>query len=722
MRTLSIALFYLTISLKSIGAEKLPSPFVVIPEPQQIVLMKGPGLPFGKLKQVYLQGSIKRPVMGKVLSKLTVANAPGNDILSLIIDSTHVSLQSSEGYILTVSADKTEIIAKDKAGLFYGCQTLEQLLEDASIHRKAVPPSKIIDYPSLSYRAVHFDVRHHLDHMRYYYESIDRLARYKINAVIFEFEDKLRYTRQPVIAPPQAISIDEMAALTLYARERNIEISPLVQGLGHATFILKHQQYAHLRETSWNKWSFCPLNEGTYQVLFDQYRDAIDATPGSKYLHVGGDEAANMGMCQRCKPIAEEEGLLNLSLYWMNRVCEFAKENGRIPIFWDDVPLEHAGLAKMLYFSNLSDKEMAEVWAAGKPNLEKLLTKFPDYGVYMRWYYWLAGVEGNAYIFDWYNSHGLKSMAATITNDYNGMLFRDDNRDQGDASVGIICMQKFIQMAAEKKLEGVLCTAWDDHSPHMENFWRGFIASAEYCWSPYGRSLEEFDVAWLQKEFGIAMPDYLEFNHKLYEGSMLWYESLNENGNRTDFDNMMTECTLANWPMSLNDGTIKEIDATALLIDLPDLNSAGTWSKKYKDRLERSQLEIDNYKATLERLNDLYNAASRNTYYWEIAIAMYNLQITGPQLLLALKQCDTPVKQQQKTGMQQSMAAIENFQKVWSELNEVYSKTRFISFPDNYLPDRIFDLASQREDLTWMIQPEEKYHKMVKEWIKANYK
>ena len=76
--------------------------------------------------------------------------------------------------------------------------------------------------------------------MEYYYQEIDKLARYKINAVIWELEDKLRYTRRPEIGAPNAISKQEMQALCRYAKERNIEITPLVQGLGHAGFILKH--------------------------------------------------------------------------------------------------------------------------------------------------------------------------------------------------------------------------------------------------------------------------------------------------------------------------------------------------------------------------------------------------------------------------------------------------------------------------------------------------
>jgi hexosaminidase len=85
----------------------------------------------------------------------------------------------------------------------------------------------IIDYPAISYRAVHFDVKHHLDRMEYYYQEIDKLARYKINAVIWELEDKLRYTRRPEIGAPNAISKQEMQALCRYAKERNIEITPL---------------------------------------------------------------------------------------------------------------------------------------------------------------------------------------------------------------------------------------------------------------------------------------------------------------------------------------------------------------------------------------------------------------------------------------------------------------------------------------------------------------
>jgi N-acetyl-beta-hexosaminidase len=330
---LTFIVFAFTCS-RSFSVDKLPSPFIIIPQPQEVLLLKGSGLRQGKLKNMVLTGEFSRPVTGNILSQLTIVKTAGNGTLTLILDKSIENIPSDEGYIMTISGDKAEITAKGGAGLFYGCQTLEQLLEDSRDYDKPVPACKITDFPALSYRAVHFDVKHHLDHMNYYYESIDRLAKYKINAIVFEYEDKLRFRRQPLVGAPQSISIDEMAALTRYARERHIEITPLVQGLGHATFILKHQEYAGLRELSWNTWAFCPLHEGTYQALFDLYRDAIEATPGSKYLHIGGDEIGNIGLCPRCKPMADKEGMLSLSLIWHQYNQKFYSAGSRKRYQW----------------------------------------------------------------------------------------------------------------------------------------------------------------------------------------------------------------------------------------------------------------------------------------------------------------------------------------------------------------------------------------------------
>jgi hypothetical protein len=470
---------------------------------------------------------------------------------------------------------------------------LEQLLEDARDYKKTIPACEILDYPKIGYRAVHFDVKHHLDHLNYYYKSIDRLARYKINAIVFEFEDKLGYKRQPVVASPQSISIEQMQALTRYAKKRFIEITPLVQGLGHATFILKHEQYKNLRELPFNRWAFCPMDEGTYKVLFDLYKDAIDATPGSKYLHIGGDEIGNIGLCRRCKQKADKEGMLSLNLYWLKKVCEFAKQNNRIPIFWDDMPLKYAGVIESTDDDNIPKNELDSIWQKGIPKLDSLLTDFPKNCVYMRWNYSMAHQPGNIRVLDWYKSQGLQAMIATATNTDGGIFFQTDERNKGAESTGIITIKSFNELAVDKNISGTLCTAWDDASPHMENRWRGFIASAEYAWSPNIRSLTAFDSAWLQKEFGISIPDYYVFNQKLRKGSELWYEAFYKSKNFLDEDNILQSVAqVEHWLKPVEGRENLKFDYTTKLIELPDLNNPGAWTMKYKDKLEKSLIEV----------------------------------------------------------------------------------------------------------------------------------
>ncbi|GJM29864.1 MAG: hypothetical protein DHS20C17_24990 [Cyclobacteriaceae bacterium] len=709
MKILLLALF-VSVQVLSVSAvadeaaAKMPSPFKIVPEPQEIELLPGNGIMFGDLVNLRMIGDFDRPVMGAILSPLTASDASGEGTLTLRLDDSGDVPNSSEGYLLTIANGNVEIIASGEAGIFYGCQTLEQLLEDARDFQTAIPSCRITDSPALSYRAVHIDVKHHLDHMNIYYESIDRLARYKINGIIFEFEDKLRYELQPQVAAPESININEMAALTNYARRRHIEITPLVQGLGHATFILKHDQYAHLRELPENRWAFCPMDDGTYEVLFDLYRDAIKATPGSRYLHIGGDEIGNIGLCHRCGPTAEKEGLLSLNLYWLTKVSDFAKENGRIPIFWDDMPLKAAGVYESTWTDHPDEEQAAKEWEVGGPILEELIQKFPEECIYMRWNYGMAREPGNIMALDWYRDHGLKTMIATLANP--------------SSTTVVAAIRSFVTLAAEKGIDGNLCTAWDDHGHHMETYWRGYIASAEYGWNPEGRTEEEFYGAYLQREFGTTMPDYEQFKQELWDAESFWLTSLNREGSRVDLDNALLILPgLAHW---FTPDTKMDQDENAfksLLIELPDSENPGKWSSKYEQRINEAKKIADEYQLTSKALTTLNQQSRRNRYHWEVIEALNDFHITAPRLLLALEQCDRKKKKRPQDAVENVREALNEFQQSWKNLETVYAKTRFLNYSADFVPDRFFHFASQREDLTWMIQVEELLHPMVEEWL-----
>lgn len=441
-------------------AKELNPKFQLLPLPQQIEVVADNALAWNDVTYIIADGEAAIPVLGDMLDRLPRKAVAGKGVtLSLTTDAVPVK---EEGYVVEVSQKGITVKARSAAGLFYGCQTVEQLIEDSYEQNICIPSMKITDYPSIDYRAIHFDTKHHLDRTEYYYRTIDRLARYKINAVIWEIEDKLLYQSHPEIAAANAISKQEMLAISRYAKERNIEISPLVQGLGHASFILKH--HWELRESPASDWEFCPSNPKTYEFQFDLYRDALEAMPYGRFLHVGGDEISAIGIDERCKATGKTP--FELQMDWLGKVCDFAIANGRTPIFWDDMPLKNADLWWLLH-GGLSDDEVNKLWNTEKLDASKSL--FPTDCVYMRWHYEDPTTMPHRRVLEWYKTAGLQVMAATSASTGDcPFLPRDDSRAEN--------IKNFSQLTVENNLVGILATVWDDGSPHWETVARGMIA------------------------------------------------------------------------------------------------------------------------------------------------------------------------------------------------------------------------------------------------------
>ncbi len=205
-------------------------------------------------------------------------------------------------------------------------------------------------------------------------------------------------------------------------------------------------------------------------------------------------------------------------------------------------------------------------------------------------------------------------------------------------------------------------------------------------------------------------PDYLTLSKELRRGTVLFYDALFRHGSQMDEDNALQSLPqVEHWLPPVEGREKIQFDYTTKLIELPDLNAPGVWSNKYNDLLNRALTEKNSYNVLHERLTDIYNSSKRHRFFWSLSLALYNLQSSVPDLLLALKESDSKDKAQQAAGLEDVKKAVKGFKQAWKELEDVYSQTRFISYPADYVPDRYFHLASQKEDLTWMIQPEELY-------------
>jgi|GEM_PF-92521 len=271
-----------------------------------------------------------------------------------------------QGYKLEVSAGRATVYALDAAGLFYGLQTLVQLLGPDGV----IPAVSITDWPDTSLRAMNLDLRQTFSKPELLTAYLAEFARYKTNAILIEYEDKFPFQSYPEFAHPQhALSRSQLEELKRNAHEHFIEIIPLQQSFGHLEYVLRHEGWRHLRETEQSTGEICPSHPATFGLITTLLEEMIDAHPDSRYIHLGCDEVYSLCECERCK--IEFEGVRERAfIAFLNRLIAFTAERGKQPIFWHDMldkcPPEE--LAK------LDQRSAAMIWIYNGRNIEAEVT------------------------------------------------------------------------------------------------------------------------------------------------------------------------------------------------------------------------------------------------------------------------------------------------------------------------------------------------------------
>ena len=592
------------------------------------------------------------------------------------------SIQTMEGkapesYRLEIKEDKIIIMAQDNAGLFYAFITLNQLLEDAKDLNIPLPILELEDTPKIAFRPIQIDVKHHLEKKSYYYDLIDELAQLKINGMIVEIEDKLQYKRRPEVASADALSIEEWSAISDYALARNIKISPLVQGLGHASFVLKHEKNKFLRDDPKSDWAFNPLDPETYALQYDLYLDALEAFPHGKYLHVGGDEVHTTGR-------GSEKSDLELNLIWLNKVTSFAAKHNRIPIFWDDMPLKQAGLMRPIYDVNMPVKTVDSIWRVNEPKLNRFVEQFPKNCVYMRWNYHRAESYGNGKAMDWFSSNGFQVMGATAGQTrWTLMPQREGNIDQ---------IRIFAEQSINRNYDGLLLTLWDDDSPHFELYKRGIHAFAEFTWGGLKRSKEEFKKVYRHRKFGPRFQsEEYAFIDVLDQPIGLWTNLLVEEGVHRN-------------SLNQHKNPIEE-----QIIDLPEFNNKGAWSKKYVQRLTEMEAQTILVSQVQKTLNQMQKEGTKATYNLEVYQQLGKLVNYNFELMQALSSFDQAQSIDQETKTLEKLKKLtSDFKTLRQEFENVYSQTRILNKPKDYILDQDHHRhpANQTVNFDWQFTSE----------------
>lgn len=327
------------------------------------------------------------PATGIQLKVVNRATASSKTIRLSLVQSLK-EVKNDEGYTLNVGSNSITIAAIKPSGLFYGLQTLRQLLppsvEQASKQntRWVIPAVSVTDYPRFGWRGLMLDVSRHFFSKEFVKQYIDEMARYKFNVLHFHLTDdqgwrieikafpKLtevgawrvpRTGRWWTYDPPQPnepatyggfYTQEDIKEIIQYAKERNIEVLPEIDVPGHSLAAIA--AYPYLSSTGYlykvnpgSKFyniddnTLNPADERVYEFL-DKVFDEIAALFPHPYIHIGGDECTKMfwRKSAQVQDFMKKQGIKTeheLQSYFIKRLEKMLKQKGKQLIGWDEI-------------------------------------------------------------------------------------------------------------------------------------------------------------------------------------------------------------------------------------------------------------------------------------------------------------------------------------------------------------------------------------------------
>ena len=295
-------------------------------------------------------------------------------MLFLLITPKTPQLPSPESYTLSVTPQRIEIRATSGAGLFYGMQTLLELMQPAGTGSYSVPSVEIEDTPRFAYRGLMLDVSRHSSTKEFIKKQIDALAYYKINRLHLHLTDaagwRLEIKKYPLLTDFAAwrtdptwkkwwnggrkylrydepgasggyYTQDDIREILEYARQHYITVIPEIEMPSHSEEVLAVYPQLSCSGEPYKNSDFCVGNEETFTFLENVLTEVMELFP-SEYIHVGGDEAGKSAWktCPKCQKRMKDEHLANvdeLQSYLIHRIEKFLNNHGRRLLGWDEI-------------------------------------------------------------------------------------------------------------------------------------------------------------------------------------------------------------------------------------------------------------------------------------------------------------------------------------------------------------------------------------------------
>jgi hexosaminidase len=360
----------------------IPKPFSIIKEEGHFSLERNPNIHRNSME-------IPQTIIDQLIVNFNLLIGSVSQ-QSEILEAAAISLQKEktglgeEGYELKINKKQVIISAETAVGIFYGMQTLLQLIFQYRKEKSKViklPCCLIKDKPRFSWRGMHLDVSRHFFPVEFIKKYIDLLALHKMNKFHWHLTDdngwRIEIRKYPLLTEIGAWRKDlehlpwnereksddpgngiyggyysqaEIREIIKYAANRFIEVIPEIEMPGHSSEVFaSYPQYScqakTLRVAPGGYWPnldiFCAGQDETFDFLQDILQEVGELFP-APYIHIGGDEANKTywKSCARCQQRSRLENLQDekeLQSYFIGRIGIFLNSIGKKMIGWDEI-------------------------------------------------------------------------------------------------------------------------------------------------------------------------------------------------------------------------------------------------------------------------------------------------------------------------------------------------------------------------------------------------
>lgn len=712
-RVLRRAALFLAICTELLAAPLSPlflRGYTVIPEPQKVSLTAA-DLAFGRDWRLETKGGVdprdtavtslredlearhgirlgasgSGPVVRLALSPGSVA--PGNAAGS------NKSALAEQAYRLEIAPAQITITANAPTGLFHGTRTLLQLprLRDGSLW---LPEVRIEDWPDLELRHIYWDDAHHLERLDELKRAIRQAAFYKINGFAIKLEGHFQYKSAPAIVEPQALTPAQFQELTDYGLRFHVQVVPYLDGPSHIAFILKHPEYAGLREYAESNYELCVTNPDSYKLLFGMFQDLLDANRGGKYFYLSTDEPyyiglANNAQCQEALHAKKLGSVGRLFAEFAAKAGGYLHDRGRKVFFWGEYPMKPDDLR----------------------SLPSFLVNGETYGPAFDPIYKARGIRQMIYTSSegeekFFPDYFILPPARRLHPGYSGSPRAQEN------------LEKISNDTARRDsdLLGVVNAGWADMGLHPETFWLGYVISSAAGWHPASPDAHESMSAFYPLFYGPGVVNMSRLYQLMSEQAQFWADS---------WDTVSSTARKPIW------GDSDEIfspprpahDQTLPLPPSPagDLSYKSGWREENARRLDLAAQALADNDALLGLLGENLMLARWNRYNLEVFRAIARLCRQNLRMLAAIGRIDGLLEsaaRQRAGNPTQALApvdqALDMARQIWRERNETYrdaeatwykswlprvseaSGRRFLHELDDvkdHLPDRTVDMS-----------------------------